>query len=356
MTETRSSTGSTSRPSPTPSSAPGPTRGRLWPCPNPGHRQTGRTPPLSVFTDRHGGQRWKCHGCGDGGTAIDLVMRTGHATGVAEALDYLAGPDRAATGQARSPAEARAVAGARAVTGDRAGAAEPTPPAASSTSTAAQGRPVWAWLTEQRAIPPDVIAAAGLGADPGPRHLPRPDGVPKVFPAVVFPVRHDDQVVYTLSRHLRPVVSRWWNTAERVAPNPRVALYRPPATQAASRDMIVTEGPLDALSALAAGYPAAALLGANVSDHQVAERLARTGHRLVLALDNDTAGRNATEQLAAQLDALGAPWTRLPIPDRYNDLNAWHVVCRNHWPATLRASLQLATPPPCAHLRPPSVA
>jgi hypothetical protein len=78
---------------------------------------------------------------------------------------------------------------------------------------------VWAWLTEQRAIPPEVIASAGLGADPGPRYLARPDGVPRVFPAVVFPVHHNGQVIYTLSRHLRPVVSRWWNTAERVAPN-----------------------------------------------------------------------------------------------------------------------------------------
>lgn len=52
-------------------------RSRMWRCPNPGHEQTGRTPPLSVFVGRNGIQRWKCHGCGDSGTAIDLTIRTG---------------------------------------------------------------------------------------------------------------------------------------------------------------------------------------------------------------------------------------------------------------------------------------
>lgn len=34
---------------------------RMWPCPNPDHHQTGRTPPLSVFTGHNGYQRWHCH-------------------------------------------------------------------------------------------------------------------------------------------------------------------------------------------------------------------------------------------------------------------------------------------------------
>src|SRR3954470_13795052 len=49
-------------------------RSPMWPCPNPQHAQTGRTPPVSIFTSRRGEQRWRCHGCGTGGTAIDLVM------------------------------------------------------------------------------------------------------------------------------------------------------------------------------------------------------------------------------------------------------------------------------------------
>ena len=63
---------------------------RMWPCPNPDHPQTGKTPPLSVFPGRNGRQRWHCHGCGEGGTAIDLLLATRHAVDVRDALDWLA--------------------------------------------------------------------------------------------------------------------------------------------------------------------------------------------------------------------------------------------------------------------------
>ncbi|MGH3371635.1 MAG: hypothetical protein ACRDPR_16710, partial [Nocardioidaceae bacterium] len=59
----------------------GPRKGRgssgTWPCPSPGHGpQTGRTPPVTVFATHYGQQRWRCHGCGTGGSALDLVMQT----------------------------------------------------------------------------------------------------------------------------------------------------------------------------------------------------------------------------------------------------------------------------------------
>src|SRR4051812_20172151 len=64
-------------------------RTSMWHCPNPQHAQTGRTPPLSVFTGHRGNQRWRCHGCGEGGTAIDLVLVTKQC-GLRDALAYLA--------------------------------------------------------------------------------------------------------------------------------------------------------------------------------------------------------------------------------------------------------------------------
>ena len=46
-----------------------------WACPSPGHGpQTGRTPPVNIYTSRTGIARWRCHACGAGGTAIDLLM------------------------------------------------------------------------------------------------------------------------------------------------------------------------------------------------------------------------------------------------------------------------------------------
>ena len=63
---------------------------RSWPCPDPRHGpQTGRTPPVSIFTGRSGIQLWHCHACGAGGTAIDLVITT-HDMRIRDAIDWLA--------------------------------------------------------------------------------------------------------------------------------------------------------------------------------------------------------------------------------------------------------------------------
>jgi hypothetical protein len=48
-------------------------RGHGYPCPNPSHEQTGRTPPVSVSMNG-GYQIWHCHPCDTGGTAIDALM------------------------------------------------------------------------------------------------------------------------------------------------------------------------------------------------------------------------------------------------------------------------------------------
>jgi hypothetical protein len=317
-----------------------------------------------VFTARSGHQRWHCHGCGDGGTAIDLLLATRRAHDVRDALDWLAHrtgltPDAEPDG---GPSAVRDTTVAR-----------PGPPAPPRTvdphiieqldayaAACAEHlrspacRAVLAWLTERRAIPLDVIDAAGLGADPGPRQLPRPDGVPRVFPAVVFPVRKDGHVVYTVSRHLRPGASRWWNAAERVAPNPRLVFYEPLGGPAGG--IVVTEGPLDALSALAAGYQAAAILGAGTVTAAIADRLAATGKRLLLALDNDPEGRRANDRLAGLLSERGAYWSALPIPGHHGDLNDWHVARRERWTEVVRCSDRLSCSTDQPSLPPPSVA
>ena len=336
---------------------------RMWPCPNPDHPQTGKTPPLSVFTARTGHQRWHCHGCGDGGTAIDLLLAIRDAHDVRDALDRLAHrtgltPEPPPDGRRGSlrpvPVARSAPEPPRSVDQQVVGQLDEYAVACAEHLGSPAGRAVLAWLTERRAIPPDVIDAAGLGADPGPRHLPRPDGVPRVFPAVVFPVRQDGHVVYTVSRHLRPVASRWWNTAERVARNPRLAFYQPPGYPAGG--IVVTEGPLDALSALAAGYQAAAILGAGTITPAIADQLVAAGQRLLLALDNDPEGRRAHNRLARLLSERSANWSALPIPEHYNDLNAWHVARCERWPEVARTCDRLTG---CGHgepVPPPSVA
>jgi len=68
----------------------GPGEGRgpsaKWRCPNPDHPDT--HPSMTVYAGQRS-QRWKCHSCGDGGTAIDLVM-TARRCGVRDAIEALA--------------------------------------------------------------------------------------------------------------------------------------------------------------------------------------------------------------------------------------------------------------------------
>lgn len=49
-------------------------RGGCWPCPSPDHAQTGASPPVSIDT---GKGLWCCHGCGVGGSAVDLLCLRG---------------------------------------------------------------------------------------------------------------------------------------------------------------------------------------------------------------------------------------------------------------------------------------
>ncbi len=44
----------------------GPPRGKAWPCPSPTHAQTGKSPPVSIFDGRDGGQRWVDITCREG--------------------------------------------------------------------------------------------------------------------------------------------------------------------------------------------------------------------------------------------------------------------------------------------------
>jgi hypothetical protein len=58
-------------------------------CPIPDHHQRGRDAPASVFVSDEGIERWWCHSCHEGGTAIDFVLLAGFAENYHEALDVL---------------------------------------------------------------------------------------------------------------------------------------------------------------------------------------------------------------------------------------------------------------------------
>ena len=282
-------------------------RSPMWPCPNTQHAQSGRTPPVSIFTSRRGEQRWRCHGCGDGGTAIDLVLAVRGCT-PRDAMTYLA--ERAGHREQPEdwhptprPAVQRTLppAGCR----DPEGLDRYVNECAERLWTP-QARGWRRWLTNIRGLPSDVLVENRVGADFGPRSQPRPDGMPRTA-GIVLPAIENGHAVYAQIRvpHPKPDRPRYLNPTSDLATNPRLSRARPVETR--HREVIVTEGAIDALSAAAAGYRAVAVLSATYGDEAVATSLAKLPHPLVLAFDADDAGRAGAHRLASLLEARQRP-------------------------------------------------
>jgi hypothetical protein len=125
--------------------------------------------------------------------------------------------------------------------------------------------------------------------------------------------------------------------------HPRLGLYRPP--RRVHPEILVTEGIIDALSANAAGYRAAAILGPGLADAATAVHLSRLTGPLVLAFDPDDAGGLATDRLAKHLWARG----RRPalLAELGQDLNDSMIAARD-WPRKLAAHVReaVASGPP----------
>lgn len=337
-------------------------RSPTWSCPNPDHYQTGRTPPVTVFTTRWGQPRWHCHGCGNGGTAIDLVMQV-RGVDARAALKELA--DR--TGVPDLPP------------GERTSSSDatrrhrpPVRPAPLSPQSVPEleryvaecaevlwrpeGAPVRRWLTEARRLPADVLRLNRVGADLGPRLQDRPDGVPRVRQAAVLPtLTADGQACYVQLRTLGadPDFPRYLSCQDTLARNPRIGIYRPARSNgygSEATDMVITEGVIDALSATAAGYSAVAYLGADLPDRTTAVMLARLDRRLIIAFDPDPAGRAGAYRLTQLLRERRRDAAVMDL--KSGDLNAC-LVGSVEWPLELagrieHAAARLPRPSPAA--------
>lgn len=314
----------------------GPHKGRgrsaSWACPAPNHGgQTGKTPPVSLYIGSTGTERWKCHACGAGGTAIDLVMSVRGLT-FSEGIEALArqggvGPDDprpGAHGRARERPTAVAVRTGPGVNP----AVEQYVAACEAFLWTSRGTSMRRWLS-RRCLNEEVLRANRVGADPGPRLLPRAEGLPRRGLGVVLPVLGpDDKAVYLQTRYLRADGHRYDNPhSTLVGPSPRMSEMR--LAGAAVRDdvVIVCEGIPDALTTSQAGYRAVAVLGAGYPDDRVAAGLVRrfpTEH-LVMAFDADDRGRAGASQLAAALDdhGAGSRISRIDVPAAGGDVNGW---------------------------------
>lgn len=91
------------------------------------------------------------------------------------------------------------------------------------------------------------------------------------------------------------------------------------ATFIKGKEVILTEGPLDAIWGQEAGFPSVATLGAAIADGQLALLMEHTS-RVTLCYDNDGAGRVATEIAAVQLRRAGFWVFRITLPAQYKDI------------------------------------
>lgn len=320
-----------------------------WRCPEPNHGpQTGATPPVTVFNSRGGTERWHCHGCGAGGTAIDLVMRT-QGIGFREALDVLG---RLAGAPETEPVPPRHL---RAVPDPRIPAAEPSPALEAYVSGCEEwlwgpgGAVMRRWLAG-RGLGEEVLRANRVGADPGPAALPRQQGLPRGGVAVVFPLLDDSgRPHYAQARYLRPRGHKYDNPSSDLVPaSPRFGEMRGPRTAVDEGVVLVCEGIPDALSAAQSGFRAVAVLGAGLPDERLARALAERypAERLVIAFDADHRGRSGAERLADLLsDVAGQSRVgTISVPGEFGDLNGWAQAGRERFGAELAGAVAAADP------------
>jgi hypothetical protein len=337
----------------------GPAEGRgagaKWHCPNPDHSDA--HPSMTVYVGQRSA-RWKCHSCGDGGTAIDLWMTT-QRCGVRDAIEALAARGQVAPrpGEDRrsdlGPSRGRTGPGApegRPSTPDgpdpppskliQFRAAEPAPAATdprieSYVAVAAQilwgtlGAPGRDWL-RARGFSDEVLRVNRVGFDPGPRAFHRDRGLPWRGAGIVYPaLAADGTALYFQTRYLDPAAAgrdKYDNPTSALAVNPRIAaLCVPDADPALDGLVVVTEGIPDGLAVAHAGARPAAIIGAANHGPAVAHRLHRmfpTGTFLVV-FDADDAGRRGGALLGAHLAALGRDVVLSAPPRGHNDINDW---------------------------------
>lgn len=295
----------------------GPRRGRgsgaRWPSPVPDHPQTGKTPPMSIFTDRRGRQRWTCWSTGTSGTAIDLVSVNRHVD-ISASIQWLA--DRA--GHVIEPIRREP---------------RPSAPRRTGTSQALRdyviacraelykptGEGARQWLKRRR-LEPAILDLNDVGFDPGPSKLRRAWGLPCRGPGIVLPTfDRIGQLTYVQTRYFDP------DTTGRKYDNPvgmhatKPAVSWPRSLVPNDRQTVICEGVIDALTVAGVPMHSAALLSAGDTACAVAE-LRATSNRLLHALDPDAPGHHATHRLQQALAQSHQETRAVALPSDLNDL------------------------------------
>ena len=287
--------------------------GARWPSPVPDHPQTGKTPPMSIFTDRRGRQRWTCWATGTSGTAIDLVT-VSRRISVADAIHWLA--DQAGSEPTRPAPKPRPQAPKRTGPSDalREYVRECVKQLRKPSGAVARD-----WLAD-RQLNPDILDLNEVGYDPGQSRLRRPRGLPFRGPGIVLPTfDRKGALIYAQTRYLDVNVTarKYDNPSSDHATKPALSWPRMPCDDGDCT--VICEGVIDALTVAGIRIRSAALLSAGDAGHGLAELSSLDG-RVVIATDPDEAGRSAADSLRRSLAGSGTPKvTRIELPADVND-------------------------------------
>jgi len=110
--------------------------------------------------------------------------------------------------------------------------------------------------------------------------------------------------------------------------------------------VVITEGPGDALTAVAAGYDAVAVRGAAMSSEALASELAEAlrDSLVVVAGDADEAGQRFTQTISTALRNHGVEVRHLVIPTAGDDLTDWRGRDPEGFPGKLHEAVRAARP------------
>lgn len=287
--------------------------GARWPSPVPDHPQTGKTPPMSIFTDRRGRQRWTCWATGTSGTAIDLVT-VSRRMSVADAIHWLA--DRAGSEPTRPVPKPRPQAPRRTGPSD---ALREYVRACVEQLRKPSGAVARDWLAD-RQLSPDVLDLNEVGYDPGQSRLRRPRGLPFRGPGIVLPTfDRKGSLVYAQTRYLdvEDAGRKYDNPSSGHATKPPLSWPRMLCDD--GECTVICEGVIDALTVAGIRIRSVALLSAGDAGHGLGELTVLDG-RVVIATDPDEAGRAAADSLRRSLAESGMKMVhQLNLPADVND-------------------------------------
>ena len=203
-------------------------------------------PSVTMHRARDGVERWRCWSGDHGGTAIDALIAA-HGITTSDAVHRLTERTTFTSPTARpapTPAPALRVELSSAARRHLIGCAQ--------LLWSRAGREALDWL-HQRSLSDRVLHLNMVGYDPGERHLPRPDGLPKSA-GVTYPSWDaDGRLAYYQTRRLRTD-----DGPKYVNPNAAHGSAPPisyPLGGADDGPLVVTEGVADGLLATTAGVP-----------------------------------------------------------------------------------------------------